>query len=925
MPGPCRANGCDCTNFVASWSPTVCALCRHPHDVKPSGPPMLQHRASQGSLQSSSGFQQPLSVRRIPSTTPVTRFQPPAVRIHSNPTPTPPPQTIVSPRKPELNVKDPQVIRFFNSLDQALKKSRKRGLTKREAEKFLKGGLLTFDSEGKLKVNLGVLNGSQTSVPTPMNESKAPIQPLKRTSVSSHPLQSKQPVPTKQNPLPPPSQGGRHKAEIMALREALEKEKAARKEAEFRNENSDKGLFDRRNQALQMRIKDLESRVNERESHIKDLEKKLQLQENTLKTAQVRNEDVEVYKSKIDENLNKKKLKLNQLREEVQKERADRVEYENQVNNLQIQLKEIQAQLERKNRDKLNTDDNIKKEKENFEKQIKQIQQFSEKQIQELKQRLEKEEILRMDAQAQLNGLRKSSEKITNISFASNDIQELQNRLKESEESRKDIATHILQIQLQFATTLEEYERRLVQQRKQSASSTAAIQELFAFTKHLKGILQPIQSKAGNLDPKTDLNICGEISKATKNINDSVDNLVKLIYSQQQNSVAYEKSTREFLSSLDNSREQVKEIMNSFKNNNNNDNNGIELNGDIQFIQEQLDEEIKKRRQLENENQQLSSQLNTLQIVGTDVTLMQNQYEEEKKKMEEEFEILKNTYKSSIQDLENQLTIAEQHRAMLENTKSALESTIDMLSIQNDMSREHIDEKDENIIEERLKEKEEHRALQNRVKELEEQLSKALSIASGEVWEEEVKQLREAMDIALRKAHQENASLAAQLEAANAQLQSLEYVDDYDLPVPPDMPPPPPPTEESIPMPPPSINVPPPPPPMMPPPPVSKPTNSQGGGLFSQIQNADRSSLLKPPANVPEAVVSSDRTDLMAQIRGGTSILKPVNREQTKEPIDRYEDPQDIMSVLAKVLMVRRSDIEDDNEELGEDESWDSY
>merc|ERR1711943_172762 len=116
---------------------------------------MLQHRASQGSLQSSSGFQQPLSVRRIPSTTPV--------RIHSNPTPTPPPQTIVSPRKPELNVKDPQVIRFFNSLDQALKKSRKRGLTKREAEKFLKGGLLTFDSEGKLKVNLGVLNGSQTS------------------------------------------------------------------------------------------------------------------------------------------------------------------------------------------------------------------------------------------------------------------------------------------------------------------------------------------------------------------------------------------------------------------------------------------------------------------------------------------------------------------------------------------------------------------------------------------------------------------------------------------------------------------------------------------------------------------------------------------------------------------------------------------
>lgn len=1129
--GICQTSGCDCERFIASWSPTVCALCRHTHTTK-TPPAQTNSRPSsfhagqqpQSNLQQRSGVaQQPLSFQRGPPPNrqqslvmnrnapaqqspslsqqqsnrqlpkpPLNRNQsigginrPPQVNNSSVPPPrpsVPAPSTIPTMNQPKtsqtpretsptakLTLSDPQVIKFFNSLDQALKKTRKRGLTKKEAEKLLQSGLLMI-TNGQLKVNTSVLQAStgQQNPQIQSSQSRVPVQPLRVPSSSSiNTDNSKQQQQQQQRRLsthsttPPkrsapsssvrsPSPGGvtqRQQAEIKQLRIALEKERTARKSIEFELEKQKNAAppSSKKNQTLENRIKELENRIRERDNFVHQIEKQNKEYKDQIHDFESKENIINEFSRKFQEKIKARETEILQLKEDLSTSKTCIFEIEQKFEEKKRQLKESKQNLERMERENQNLLIIQKEENEKYKKRLEDYKNFSEKQIQHLTKRLEESELIRISstgrnisttnspltqkrikspssgvpggslhqdpstASGSPSDRLKLLSEIENLTQERNSFDErsqdalsqldkLKIQFQDSEDARKEIATRILQLQLQFADTLEEYERRFAIQRRQSNESFSLfenlknqIDKLSTFSKEFENLILSIDQRKIK-----DKSLFNEIKNLFNSLHQTSSSLTNTQNQSKQSIQIHEQKTNEFLNDLEIIRKQVREIIeicdkdtnklledelyksktmyereiNQYKSNYQREFKiRCELEEKLEKLQEQnhqlsllrnnyseasdeknlqksssssnqdaaaliafnedlqnsLECEIKMRQETEEENQQLIVQLNQLNEISNDFSDLQSKFFHEKNQLQNEFQLAQQQYQENLNELRFKLEEADRHRANLEKTKNALESTIDMLSIQNESTSQNIIDPStiENAVkEERKRNSENIKILEDKIDILQNQLDnaekRAIDFESNENIDELIK-WKKILEENLENANRENAALSAQLDATRAQFQSYNQTyDDYDIPLPPDEPPPPiPPREidQSIPS---SVPLPPP-----PPPPSNSSFSSSGrAGLLSDIQNVDRNKL--KPVEVPDAVVAPSRMDLMAEIRGGASSLRRVERKEGTADAPKFEDPQNMLQVLARVLLTRREGIENDDEDEGEDESWDA-
>merc|ERR1712063_178787 len=140
-----------------------------------------------------------------------------------------------------------------------------------------------------------------------------------------------------------------------------------------------------------------------------------------------------------------------------------------------------------------------------------------------------------------------------------------------------------------------------------------------------------------------------------------------------------------------------------------------------------------------------------------DVDSLRTSLEEEKAQWQAEMEKTESRHQRHIQTLQAQLTEAAQHRANLESTKNALESTIEMMSMQSadrtasgDVDGGHAQSIEQAIQEERRRARQENDRLQQRLDEMRNQLEaaerRASSAVTGDTWAEEMNSVRRAME-----------------------------------------------------------------------------------------------------------------------------------------------------------------------------------
>lgn len=840
------------------------------------------------------------------------------------------------------------MIQFFNSLDQTLKKVRNRGLTKREANLFISSGLLEI-RDGKVAVNgraLQAMMGAQKAVPQPSPRVEKPptlthapprdplpqprsgMSTLKSTATPSRPTI---PVQTPQK-VAPPSPGASHRlrAENKALRGALEQEKAARKAAEFRNESAS-GLFtsDKRNEALVERVKTLDERNKQAALQIQELENRTRQQEDTIRDLEARcldNKSTRRYKEE------KKKLQEDSraLQEQLRQQQTLVDTLRSQVEESNEHLLQVQQE-----RDAMVAKNN--QAQESFRHKVTQLENYSHQQISELKKRLEEEELQRMDVEHRLaqkssmdtgraSPLRSGAASPPGAVVALEEqTHALTTQLEEAEAARQEIATQNIQLQLQFADAIEDYESRLMNTRRQISSIPIITQAVQDVVDAIQSVLQPLHARSQPLDRKKDAKLLAEVDRLTKSLTPATTRLSDCIQAIRAPDPTTEARSQSFLETLQEYRHQLHAVM------------APHASTGSGEMHQRWEREVRARQKLEEANQQLSFELNTRQVVDDDVQALRSSLEEEKAHWQAEMEKTESRHQRHIQTLQAQLTEAAQHRANLESTKNALESTIEMMTMQSadrmpsgdTDSGEHAQSIEEAIQEERRRARQENDRLQQRLDEMRNQLEaaerRASSAVTGDTWAEEMNSVRGAMEKALQRAHQENAALSAQLDAAQAKLQSMEFLDEedeFDMPVPPSMPPPPPPDEdESSPG---LLPPPPPPPPSMPSMGMGAATGSAGrSDMLAAIRGVDRSALRKPE-EVPVAATSDDRMDLMAAIRSGSTHLRPVTQRAKEPEGEKFDDPQNMLHALAKVLMLRREGIEDELTEDEDDESWDA-
>lgn len=207
-------------------------------------------------------------------------------------------------------------------------------------------------------------------------------------------------------PRPAPGTIQRLQEEIRQLKKALENETAARKAAEYRN-GSQTQLFnsDKRNQALEQRVKELEMRINEREEHIKKLEGQSRtqiskIQDLTAREIQINKfvSDSQEFKAKSEEQMQRKDVEMKKLREEFQKERSSNLQMQQNQSKLLDKIKELQEDLKKKEIEKKKAGEELLVSKEKFEK----ANAYNQSQLLALKDRYQQEEINRVSAQQKL-------------------------------------------------------------------------------------------------------------------------------------------------------------------------------------------------------------------------------------------------------------------------------------------------------------------------------------------------------------------------------------------------------------------------------------------------------------------------------------------------------------------------------------------
>ena len=563
------------------------------------------------------------------------------------------------------------------------------------------------------------------------------------------------------------------------------------------------------------------------------------------------------------------------------------------------------------------------------------------------------------------------------------EMEKLSKQAIDAEAARKEMATHIVTLQMNFAEQIESYENRLQQSRKQNFvtplnsihnllnSNEKNLQKLsLDFLKELKeqrelfsnqqrkdqelqrasseliefltNFRNQFFTKEGGGSLEFDQNT--KINEITKNYQRQINEL-KRAQNQEiqmlQDRICHEVQLKE---NSEAQLEQFKMAASSQTGFNSLQNNVQATNNEYIDPTRQL-EEIRMRQQLEEEKRELEMKLNELQTLETEVNAMKEQHNIEKQRLIDELLENRDRFQENMQRLTEQLNEADKHRTNLENTKSALESTIEMLMLNSgNQNQPAIDNSTTELMlqAERNRSRLEIEELEGKIVNLENKLKEAeqreLSNASMDT-SLDIQQIKSIMEKELQKAHQENAILSSQVEVLRAQLQAIQMQPDYEThyddnqsndyqsqplysstpsysnpsshstftPLPPPGPPPP--------LPPPGVAPP-------PPPPFSSPSSSNASFL-SEISNPGNK--LRSRGDIPTAEVSTpSRNDLLESIRAKNVALKPVDQNRGNEEV-QVSDPQNVLQVLAKVLSARRGDIEDDdNGDDDDDELWEA-
>lgn len=536
-----------------------------------------------------------------------------------------------------------------------------------------------------------------------------------------------------------------------------------------------------------------------------------------------------------------------------------------------------------------------------------------------------------------------------------------QKKCQDAELARKDMALHIFNLQQSYAEQLETNERAQLDSRKNHAAQHQLLTEFQACKIEFQSKLQVLQTQLATSKGWNNSAIQNLKKSVVVPFSDSVQQIAKVCASQQELEQHYARQQSEFLSKVaeirtrisvqgenENLYEQAREtfqkeiqklkqsmaveiqsLQNRLENetsrriqaeslcenfqSGNGEPNSENSNSTPRSLDRESEhwskfqEELQRRQSLEEQNRQLQLELNTLQVLNMDRQDSSQTWQKERDSLLSELESSRTRFQSSIEELCLQLKSAELHRAHLENTKSALESTIEMLTMRNSVPGQS-ENSHQAILEEHNQSRLEIERLYGQVCELRAKLKQAEERAYSNSNSNDVQRVNR-LEEQLVQAHQENASLSAKLQSTQALLASLHDDSTEDV------------EEDSS-----SFGhfVPPPPPPGIPPPPPPPPTmpSSSNGTSLESLQNSARS--LKPVADVPAAVQSSERGDLMAQIRSKTVQLKPIAAEDSKPGEQTSEDPQNMLQVLARVLLARRDGIEDDEDFEDENEElWD--
>ena len=948
----CTEAGCDCSRFVATFVPNECALCRHLHvgvggaapggrgSPGPRGSPRGQQVQRRGSV---SQIAPPRPSIPAPSTLPTNEL----LRQQTLPILPPRPAKAAAPTRPledgRIKPDDPRLPPFFHEFDLYFKQARNgRGLTKRESNRLLESGVLRIKN-GQIEIDTEALMAMNRPSSSPTAQAPPPVGSATsrpRLKVPGASVRPAAPIATPQRVLGGMPNSQRLQAENKALRSALEQEKAARKAAEFRNESS--SHFERRTEALQNRVNELDNRIAENNATRAELESKCRFLEDSILDLEARSKDTSAGKDR----------QLTQIQEKYNYEHQLRTDSETQLTRLYSELGESRSQCETLLLEKDALEDSIRTQQESFREKISQIEQYSQSQLKDLKKKLESEELARLEtlrhSGADSSSYGANSAQFEELNRASGEqMRALTKQYEEAESARNAIATQNLELQFQFADAIELYETRLMEIRRQISSMPDVTRPVELLISALAEVLQPIQARAAPLDRKKDSNLLTRVTKLNKEIGEATARL-----SQNLDSILdveqVEKNMKSLLGMLESSRSSIQSAMKESRIAHHallreevaRLQQELSVERELRYTAEQqahqpygrnsaplgegeraellcrLEEEMRTRQRMEEETQQLYFQLNTLQVVDANANSLQVQLQQERETMNQ-MEMKHHRYLVALQQ---QLDESRKHCVNLESTKEALESTLEMLS--QSSGTPNSSSLEEAIKEERGRARKETETLQKRVEELQTRLQNAERLASaaatGQTWSEELNYMRSNMERAL----QENASLSLKLETATTTLRSMDMqaYEDFEMPLPPSAPPPPPPSSnmnEAAP-----FGAPPPPPPMGMPP-LPPPSNGRAN-LFAQIQSSDRTGL-KKPSHVPEEAAADSRTDLMAAIRGGSSMLRRVDPKEKEVDTEKF-DPQNMMHALAKALFARREGLEDDieEEEDGEDESWDA-
>lgn len=349
----------------------------------------------------------------------------------------------------EVQEVHPEIIKLLNTLDLALKKQGKRGLTKREADAIIKGGVFQIASDGKLQISqqgrtlLAAIANPTANPPSELDQPKTqpPRKPTPASSGSSNEITSERssptPAPSKESvaklaaqlsnkqpspqnapkaaPRGSPSGRGtarprpatpgtptmemkRLQAEVKTLRQVLENETAARKSVELQL-TSEKASFDQRNESLSLRLEELSSQLKDQEAIIQQYELRVQTQTQTIQNYSAKHQEFSALHQRYEEQAQRRESEMKVLLEELHKERSARIQLEQNNSTLNSQFGVLKDELSRAELDRDAISNELSQTRSRNELQIQKISQFTESQLQQLKTRIQQEELSNAAAQ----------------------------------------------------------------------------------------------------------------------------------------------------------------------------------------------------------------------------------------------------------------------------------------------------------------------------------------------------------------------------------------------------------------------------------------------------------------------------------------------------------------------------------------------